>query len=557
MPSIRVANDLRYAAPPPDAGTMAGMILFTRQKRGRRAGPSQAQGRAIDVSSPAHPALVDTILVEEDACCRLVRGLDWWVYVSTPLGIECFPALAECLALGQGAGGLDAVLDGLERLGLVAFVAGCLRRGSLHFGRSLDGFPTLVFACEGDRLTIGDYRLGVALQLGDLRFSEVDRAQWCQNASVDPEGSFFEGVRRCFAGVRYRVSGGCLAPDRRRLMAPQSQVRGGDEPVRILTDGLRALYSTYGNRKLGLRLSGGADSRVLLVGLMDAVREGILRRDQVMCVSVLFPGFDCDESAAIRRLIELSGFEWVGIEATPDRVREAYRETLKLPTPPFSTSFMGWLCTQEARQRDVQVMLSGHGGDEVLCFHLTDVLGRSMPDRWRSRDLIRYLAGGGRLPPQLRELLWLILGRYGQRAHLRALIEARLPLASLAAHRFGRRMTLAQGCGYENAAITARSAGMLMDVPFLRGGFLGRLDPSAGIWARGYPFKPAAHDYLRAHAPEIERVERRKVTFDAVVRCLVPGGGHQDGLPLDRQQPVTQYAIQGYADWRACLHQTG
>jgi len=340
-------------------------------------------------------------------------------------------------------------------------------------------------------------------------------------------------------------------------MAPQSQVREGDDPVRILTDGLRALYSTYGNRKLGLRLSGGADSRVLLVGLMDAVREGILRRDQVMCVSVLFPGFDCDESAAIRRLIELSGFEWVGIEATPDRVREAYRETLRLPTPPFPTSFMGWMCVHEARQRDVQVMLSGHGGDEVFCFDLTDVLGRTLPDRWRSRDVIRHLAGSGRLPPWLRELMCLGLGRYGQRGQVRALIGARLPLASLAAHRFGRRVALAQGCGYENAAITARNAGLLMDVPFLRGSFLSRLDPSAGVWARGYPFKPSAHDYLRAHAPEIAGVERRKVTFDAAVRGLVPGVGHRDGPPLDRQQPVTQYAIEGYADWRACFHQTG
>ncbi len=532
------------------------MFLFTRQSCGDSATPRHAEAaeESIDVSSPSTPMLRDTLRVRTDARSAFVRGTDWWLVVVTPVGLECFPALAECLAQSR-LRGLDATLDALEDLRPVTFLAGCQRRCSLEFGRSLDGFTSLLFGRDTQRLVIGDSRIAVARELGEVRLSDEDRQMWCDNFLLEPEGSFFENVRRAFSGVRYRVPAGGLEPGHRRLMAPESRVLPGEEPVRLLTDGLREIFASYGHRKVALRLSGGADSRVLLVGLMDAVREGILRRDQVMCTSVLFPGFDCDESPAIRRLIDLSGFEWVGITATREQVQAAYRQSLGSPSPPFPTAFMGVLCSEEARRRGAELVLTGHGGDELFQFELTDVLARSLPWRLRSLGLIRRLRRTDGAMDELKAALSALLGRRIQRSVIACLHAHDLPTSCIQAHRLGRRMTLARGSSYENAAASAASAGLFWDVPFFRGGLLPRIDPLGGIRSRMFQDKAIAHRYLRAHAPKIAEVSCRKVPFDAAVRSLLWNPRNRDAV--DANASRAYHASVGYADWQSLLEQTG
>ena len=537
------------------------MILFTRQLGehplpAMTCGARDAPQHCLDLSSPAHPGVRDTLRVRTDARSIFWRGSDWWLYAATPVGIDCFPALTELLALGQSQG-LDAVLDRLEALRPVAHVAGCQRRGSLHFGRSLDGFASLSFGHDHRQLVIGDSRIDVARQLGEVRLSQADEQHWCRDFLLEPEGSFYQDVKRCFAGVRYHVPAARLEPDRRRLMAPESQAQADADPVAILTDGLRDIFSTYGNRKLALRLSGGADSRVLLVGLMDAVRQGILRRDQVLCTSVLFPGFDCDESPAIRHIVELSGFEWVGIEATVENVQDAYQHCLSLPTPPFPTSFMGVLCAQVAQQRGAELLLTGHGGDEIFQFEPTDLLACSLPGRLSRLDLIRQMRRTHGWASEARALLIAVLGLRGQRTLIRTLRQHHLPFESRHAHRLGRRLILARHCGYENAGIAAHAQGLYLDVPFFRAPFLAQLDPTAGIRNRHVPDKASAHQYLRAHAPDIAAVTCRKVPFDAAVHALFPTQPTSERDAVDTKKTRAYHARKGYADWRIHTNQAG
>ncbi len=537
------------------------MILFTRQVVDRPLQPMpcaapDAPQPCLDLSSPAHPGARDTLHVQTDERSIFSRGPDWWLYAATPVGVACFPALTELLARGQTQG-LDAVLDGLEDLRPVAYVAGCLRSGNLHFGRSLDGFTSLFFGHDHRRLVIGDARTEVARQLGEVRLSRADEQRWCRDFLLEPEGSFYEDVKRCFAGVRYRVPAARLEPDRRRLMAPESRVLAEADPVRILTDGLRQIFRTYGNRKVALRLSGGADSRVLLVGLMDAVRQGILQRDQVLCTSVLFPGFECDEGPVIRRIVELSGFEWVGVEATAERVHRAYQHCLSLSAPPFPTSFMGVLCAEEIKQREASLALSGHGGDEVLEFDLTDILGRNLMQRMRSLDLIRYLRHATGWRAGTKALMASALGRRSQRAIMRILESHQLPADSIDAYRLGRRLTLAQPCGYENAGAASRAHGLLLDVPFFRGPFFQQLDPGCGTSTRRFSTKVNAHRYLQAHAPDTASVPCKKVSFDSAVHALFPTPTSPGCDVVDTKQARTYHAKRGYADWSAPLLQTG
>ncbi|MEJ5207470.1 asparagine synthase-related protein [Denitratimonas sp. CY0512] len=538
------------------------MILFERSLSTVRPQPSPtgqndaARVIRLELTGPQSSGVVDTLHYCLDERSTLVRGSDWWVYASTPVGLDCFPALTRLLTRGQ-TDGLDSILEGLEELRPVAYVAGCQRRGTLHFGRSLDGFTSLLFGHDNQRLVISDSRVEVAQRMGEIRLSQRDKQHCCRNFMLEPEGSFYENVKRCFAGVCYHVSARHLAPDQRRFMAPASQVRKEADPVQILTDGLRQLFSTYGNRKIALRLSGGADSRVLLVGLMDAVRQGILHRDQVLCTGVSFPGFQCDEGAVIHRIVELSGFESTIIPATAELARRAQQKRMNLPTPPFPTSFIGALCMEEIQRREASLMLTGHGGDEVFTFNLSDILGRSLAQRLRSHDLIRWLRQARGWRAEAKALLASALGRHSQRGLIQQIKANQLPADSLAAWRLAYRLTLAQACGYENAAAASHAHGLLLDVPFFRGPFFPQLDPARGIHQRRFPYKANAHRYLQAYAPDIAAVPCEKLLFGDAVDAFFPPPTTAERDAVDTHPAHTYHFARGYANWSTPFLQTG
>lgn len=502
----------------------------------------------LSIPSAKRPGFVSQVHCRIDERCAFVQMRGWWLYVATPVGLECYPELSALLANAPTLG-RQATLKRLEDLRLLSFVVFCERSDEVSFGRSLDGFASFFFSGQSTSLTVSDSRLEIARQLGPIKLSEADREEWCEHGYLSPEGSFFEGVCRCFAGVRYCSELHETGGPERKLMAPEARILDRAGSNELLHEGLLATFSGYGNRRIALRLSGGVDSRVLLAGLLGAVRQGILHKDQILCISVLFPGLECDESEEIREITRIAGIELAGIVATTENVEQSYAQCLQLPAPPFPTSFMGALCMTEARKRGVQIMLSGHGGDEIFDFDLVDVLGFPLFERLRRFQLIRRLRSASAFSGNLKAVASTLVGRRTLRSTLKLLLAHGLAADAVRAHRLGRRISLAQGTGYEMSARNSASEDLLIDIPFLRGSYFNHFDPASQAPADGGDYKVVACDYMEAHAAQLTVVRARKAVFDAVVKHLFPPKSRKCDQ-LDQKSTLSYASTCAYLGWR-------
>lgn len=440
-----------------------------------------------------------------------------WLHVASPLGLDCFAALRKILA-DAPVTGLQRALDALEHIRPCAFVAYDTETEALHFGRSMDGFGSMYFGGERERLIVSDSRLRVARAQGEVRLSEADREEWCARVRLLPEGSFFEGVKRCFAGVRYAGT-----PGRQfayRVMAPEGEPLSQEASVQFLEDGLLEAFVDYGDRRVALTLSGGIDSRTLLVGMLEAVRRGILRKDQILCVSVLFPGWDCDEGELIREVACLTGIEWVGIDVSPEKARDAIDWTTAFEMPQFPTSFMQTLAAWEARRLGASILLGGQGGDEVLDYDYADLLYQGLPARLRRvREIAAWRPTSERFH-LAKAAVAVAVGRYALRSMRESLRPHPVASHFLVANRAARRHALAGGAGYELAACTAIRASLRLDIPFLRAQFFRHFQPCVWHPFERSAFKPVAVAFMARRAAPVRAVPARKVAFDAAVRPL-------------------------------------
>lgn len=504
----------------------------------------------LDIPSVRHPGAMASLRYRLDERSGFVRANGWWLYVASPLGLDCYPEVRALIA-NADAHGLQATLERLEDLRLVAFVAYCEATEQAFFGRGLDGFCSLFFGGQGASLIVSDDRLAVARLQGPLELSKANEQEWCEYTRVTPEGSFFVGVRRCFAGVRYHSQADESRVPRRTLMAPHVGRAKLPDTAQLLNEGLLQTFTCYGDRRIGLRLSGGIDSRVLLVGLLEAVKQGILRKDQILCVSVLYPGLDCDESAEIREITRIAGVEWAGIVATRENVEAAYNECRNLPGPQYPTNFMGLLCLQEARRRGCQIVISGHGGDEILDYDLTDLLTLPVFERFLRIGQIRMIRGKQAFRDYFKTLAMAMIGVPALLWKSRELRGYTFTSRFARSHRWGRRLGLAKGCGYELYSCNAREANLLIDIPFLRAAFWSQVAPWQ--WA-DWDFKAAAVDYMEQYSPEIAQVPLQKRLFSDAVRRLLPSCPSNCD-EVDDRGLMRHASAAAFRHWEAMLYQ--
>jgi hypothetical protein len=149
-----------------------------------------------------------------------------------------------------------------------------------------------------------------------------------------------------------------------------------------------------------------------------------------------------------------------------------------------------------------------------------------------------------------------LFGRRVLRSTRKMILRFGLQAETLRTHRLGRRVSLAQGTGYEMAAWHAAEENMLFDVPLLRAPFFEHFDPACLALAERDEYKIIGNDYLKAYSPRIAAVSARKAPFEAMLNTVFPPTRQKyDGID---DNTFRRYALEGaLRDWRVNLSSQG
>ncbi len=114
--------------------------------------------------------------------------------------------------------------------------------------------------------------------------------------------------------------------------------------------------------RLGSCLSGGLDSSTLVRLLLENASE------KIPSFSVVFPGFDHDESAFIHKMVSSFNLDNMQIAPSENDLMEELERVCYHQEEPFSSSsiFVQFKLYELAAGRQVKVLMDGQGADEVL-----------------------------------------------------------------------------------------------------------------------------------------------------------------------------------------------
>lgn len=201
------------------------------------------------------------------------------------------------------------------------------------------------------------------------------------------EDTIDAGVRRVVPGHVYTFTATNAAEAPRRtaywLPPPEDRDRGAEVPalaeeLRFVLD--RAVARTLAAKPGAVTLSGGMDSTTIWALARQRARKGDARAGLVAAVSLLFPGFECDESHFIREILALTGGEAISVDAAAVEPLAAIEKLIGVVEEPFvPTLYHGQLIADAARNAGRGVVYYGFGGDEWLtgsAHYLGDELSR-------------------------------------------------------------------------------------------------------------------------------------------------------------------------------------
>lgn len=207
------------------------------------------------------------------------------------------------------------------------------------------------------------------------------------------EETFYCDVRRLLGGHHFLWQRE-VAPRNERYWLPHSDVDSmtsatGAGRLRQLIEDIVA-NTTRGVGLVGIKQSGGVDSSAVAMVLANRVARGVLPADDVLALSMVFPGLACDESAYLDDIAQVVPF---AIERAPARYATAtqlddWTRRTRYPAYPF-ISTGGWPLFDLLRARGGRVMLDGEGGDELLR-PAPSALLRAAVDVRQSRALIGF-----------------------------------------------------------------------------------------------------------------------------------------------------------------------
>lgn len=322
--------------------------------------------------------------------------------------------------------GADGLLEGGPHGDAELVLAAYLRWGESCPERLLGDFAFALWDSRWRRLLLARDPLGIKplhyCRIGSLvcfaseagqvlrhpavprRLDEIAVGDYLAGSYGDPGRSFFEAVRRLPPGHRLAATADGERAERFWDLDPAARTvyrREEEYAERFRELLLRAVESRLPARgpAVGVLMSGGLDSCSVAAAARQLVPAGAGSSPALFAGSFVFDRLrQCDESEHIRAVAERLDLEVEPVQAERFPVfgdPEAYQPQLDTPYLAWEGCFREML--RRVRSRGARVLLTGHGGDDLMT-------GSALvyADRLRRGDLralaavLRHAAGRGR-----------------------------------------------------------------------------------------------------------------------------------------------------------------
>jgi len=260
----------------------------------------------------------------------------------------------------------DSFVDRLN--GMFGFALWDARRRRLLVGRDRLGIKPIYFAERSDRLAFAsEAKALLELPGGERAVDPGAIASYLQLGYVPAPQSIFRGIRKLPPATMLIAENGRVE-QRRYWHVPTKvdrTIHEGEWAERIRESIERSVrMQMVSDVPLGAFLSGGIDSSAVVAFMARASRA------PVKTYSIGFEGSRADEYynelPYARRIAQLFGTEHREIVVKPDVVALLPRLLWHMDEPVSDTAFITTFLVSEFARRDVTVILSGVGGDELF-----------------------------------------------------------------------------------------------------------------------------------------------------------------------------------------------
>jgi asparagine synthase (glutamine-hydrolysing) len=329
--------------------------------------------------------------------------------------------------------GPDAVQD---LNGMFAFAIWDENRQRLVLARDRLGIKPLYYRVDGPRVAFASEIKGILVDPAVPRKLDYEAlADYLAFQNVFGDKTFFEGIRLLPPGHLLVAEGGHVEIQEYWDLLFSQEIWNPDEAVsrfRTLIDESVEMQ-LMSDVPLGAHLSGGIDSGTVVMKAADKLAE------RLKTFSVYFDEPEYDESGLIEQVSMLADTIHYDQLLDPKDFPEVLEKiAYHLDQPLVGPSVIPQWYVARLASREVKVVLTGHGGDELFAGYPSYLLPYFM-DVWRRREWAEMFAILGNLRAKFKEEGWRrILGlplygllqrdlyRYGREAVFKAQDQQRL-----------------------------------------------------------------------------------------------------------------------------------
>ncbi len=255
--------------------------------------------------------------------------------------------------------------------GMWAFVIVNLKNGKVFASRDRFGVKPFFYTLKNDEFIFSSEIKAI---LKAQPVFEADKGKvfnyLAYGYRLNDGRTFFESVKELLPGHNLQLEDGNVKTTRYFRLEPD--IKSGDvskEEIRDLVFDSVALRFRS-DVPVSILLSGGIDSGIIAAAANMLIETGMIKNYSVTSYSAVFPGFEKDESAAIREILSAcKEIQGNFITPSPDGLADSLNDFVYgMGEPVFSsTSLAHYLLMKEIRDRGVKVVLNGQGSDEAWC----------------------------------------------------------------------------------------------------------------------------------------------------------------------------------------------